>query len=262
MHIYSHSLKAVCSITLFISIGLSAYAQETTQVLMGTVRNQSNFEPISFASLKNEMTNVQVLADNKGQFIIPFSQGDLIKITAIGFEDGFYIVRDSATVVTDFPIQLKPRIYELKEFVLTPYKTVLQFKHAFTYLQLPEEAKLPDLGFQKPPPPGTFKETTFTKVMAATMHPVSFLYNTFSHKGKADKKYRLLVAADNKSRLINTKINREIVAKIVPLKTDEELDAFISYCQFDFDFLMSASDYELVAAIQQKYIEYITEKFN
>jgi len=94
------------------------------------------------------------------------------------------------------------------------------------------------------------------------MHPISFLYNTFSHKGKADKKYRLLMAADNKSRLINTKINREVVAKIVPLKTDEELDAFMVYCQFDFDFLMSASDYELVAAIQQKYIEYIAEKFN
>jgi hypothetical protein len=247
--------KAILIIML-LGISLQLSAQDTLQIVMGTVRNSSNYEPISFAIVKNEMRRTKIISNEQGQFIIPFNRGDLLKITAIGFDDGFYIVNDSSELITDFPVQLKPRIYELKEFTLTPYKTVLQFKHAVAQLELPEsnlslELNLPQIKRHLPSGDEEYPATI------SFMSPISFLYNTFSHKGKMNKKYRILMANDYKGKIVQKKFNRNLVASIVPIETNEELDAFIEFCCFDFSFLLNASEYELIAAIQRKYSEYI-----
>jgi radical SAM superfamily enzyme with C-terminal helix-hairpin-helix motif len=70
------------------------------------------------------------------------------------------------------------------------------------------------------------------------------------------KKYRKLLAEDYNNRLVQKRFTRNLVAKIVPLGSVEELDAFIEFCNFDFEFLLNASDYEIIAAVQRKYEEY------
>lgn len=92
------------------------------------------------------------------------------------------------------------------------------------------------------------------------MSPISFFYNTFSHKGKMAKKYRKLLVNDYNNQLVRKRFTRNLVAKIVPLETVEELDAFIEFCKFDFDFLLNASEYEIISAVQRKYAEYISHQ--
>lgn len=254
VHSYN-SAKALLIIVLF-GINLSLLAGDTLQIVMGTVRNSSNYKPISFALVENVMLNTKVISDEQGRYTIPLKRGDLLKITAIGFEDGFYIVNDSSTIINNFPIQLKPRVYDLREFTLTPYKTVLQFKHAVTQLDLPKNNLVPALNLP------IFKHHSPTEDGEnmggiAFMSPITALYNAFSHKGKMAKKYRKLLANDYNNKLVRKRFTRTLVAKIVPLKTNEELDAFIEFCNFDFNFLLNASEYELIAAIQRKYTEYL-----
>lgn len=253
MKTYSRNRAKALLILMFIGINLALSAQDTLQIVKGTVRNSGNYEPISFAIVKNEMLKTRVISDEQGRYMIPINRGDLLKITAIGFEDGFYIVNDTTDFIYNFPIQLKPRVYDLKEFTLTPYKTVLQFKHAVVQLVLPEDT--PNLipiitsNIQTP--------TVLGEVIGAFSSPISFVYNTFSHKGKMAKKYRKLLASDYNNRLVRKRFTRNLVAKIIPLETVEELDAFIEFCKFDFDFLLNASEYEIIAAVQRKYAEYI-----
>lgn len=236
------------------------FAQEYSQIVMGTVRNSSDYKPISFALITNQMQKTKVLADNDGQFIISFNKGDLLKITAIGFNDGFYIVADTSALVFDFPVQLKPRIYELNEFTITPYKTVLQFKHAVTQLDLPEEnpafnLRAPQIKHHLPDESGEIGAVSFTS-------PISALYNTFSHQGKMEKKYRKLLANDHNEKEVRKRFSRDLFSQIIPLEQESELDLFIEYCNFDFSFLLKASDYELIAAIQKKYDLYLKSKQN
>lgn len=254
MKTYSRNRAKALLILMFIGINLALSAQDTLQIVKGTVRNSGNYEPISFAIVKNEMLRTRVISDEQGRYMIPINRGDLLKITAIGFEDGFYIVNDTTDFIYNFPIQLKPRIYDLKEFTLTPYKTVLQFKYAVIQLELPENNLAPSLNLpfikHHLPSEGDIGGVSF-------MSPISFFYNTFSHKGKMAKKYRKLLANDYNNQLVRKRFTRNLVAKIVPLETVEELDAFIEFCKFDFDFLLNASEYEIIAAVQRKYAEYI-----
>ena len=256
MELFLHYRIKFLLIALLMGINLSLPAQDSLQIVMGTVRNSSNYEAISFALVKNEMLKTKVISNEQGQYSIPVHRGDLLKITAIGFEDGFYIVNDTSDFITNFPIQLKPRVYELKEFTLTPYKTVLQFKHAVAQLELPQSKPAPSLHlpFYKNRPPGIDGDNMGGLAFTS---PISALYNAFSHKGKMDKKYRLLMANDYKDKIVRKVFTRNLVAKIVPLETDEELDAFIEFCKFDFNFLLNTSEYELIAVIQRKYIEYV-----
>ena len=240
---------------LLLSTSKISLGQEPYQVLSGTVRNTLDHSPISFAVLKNEMLKNSIIADEFGRFNMEINRGDLIKITAIGYDDGFYIINDRAKVIEDFPIQLEPRVYELQEFTLTPYKTILQFKNAFVQLELPNEDLFP--GWNLPIIKHNLPADDGSDIgVVSFSSPISMLYNTFSHKGKMHKKYRRLLSKDYQTNLVKKRFTKEAIAKIVPFKSEAELDAFILFCQFDFSFLLEASDYELIAAVQRKYAEY------
>lgn len=249
-----NNLKALL---LFLLLGthISLFAQDSTRLVIGVVRNSTDYSPISFAIVGNQMLKTKVVADENGRYIIPFKQGDLLKITAIGFEDGFYIVNDTSKQITDFPIQLIPRVYELNEFTIAPYKTVLQFKHAIVQLDLPEskllkEIYLPQIKHHIP------DENDDNPGSISLGGPITALYNTFSHKGKMMKKYRRVLANDANSKLVQNHYNRNRIAKMVPMIPNEELDDFIEFCRFDFSFLLKSTDYELTIAVQEKYAAY------
>ncbi|MBN1650368.1 MAG: hypothetical protein JW857_03515 [Bacteroidales bacterium] len=242
------------AVLLFLLLGIhfSLLAQDTTHLVIGIVRNSSNYNPISFAVISNQMLKTKVVADEDGRYVIPFRQGDLLKITAIGFDDGFYIVNDSSKIINDFPIQLKPRTYELKEFTIAPYKTVLQFKHALVQLDLPEEKafaeiQLPQIKRHIP------DENDENQGSVSLGGPITALYNTFSHKGKMMKKYRKVLANDTNNKQVQNRYNRNRIAKMLPMIPNEELDIFIEFCRFDFSFLLNSTDYELIAELQKKY---------
>ena len=247
---------SVFLIIILLGVKISVFAQESSQIVMGIVRNSSTYEPISFAFVKNEMRQTKIVSDEQGNYIISVNRGDLLKITAIGYEDGFYIISDPSAIISDFPIQLKPRIYELKEFTLTPYKTVMQFKHAFAQLDLPKE-KTSLIHFIIPDQQTT---TTFDAVLGAFGSPISFFYNNLSHRGKMIKKYSRLVLEDKVNSVIYKRLNFEFVASIVPIYNVVELEDFIGFCQFDLSFILNASEYVLIAAIQRKHLEYINKK--
>ncbi|HAG15974.1 MAG TPA: hypothetical protein DCG69_05540 [Bacteroidales bacterium] len=248
---------SVYLLILFLNIGYVSNAQERNLMLKGTVRCSENYEYISFAQIKNEMLNLRSICNEQGDFSIPITKGDLLKITAIGYEDGFYIVEDTGIVLLNFPIQLKPRIYELKELTLTPYKTVLQFKHAFAQLQLANENSTTQLNF---PPLTHIRLPSAEPGHLAPLElggPITALYNTFSHKGKMEKKYRNLIETDTKMSLIKTRLSFPFVSSIVPIASNQELDDFIDFCQFNLEYLLAVSDYVLLSVIQEKY-----RKFN
>lgn len=255
MKIYSHERKPILLIAILLGLNMCLLAQDTSQIVSGTIRNSTNYNPISFAIVKNEMLNTRIISDEFGKYSIPFNRGDLLKITAIGYEDGFYIVNDSSDFIADFPIQLKPRIYELKEFTLTPYKTVMQFKHAFANLVLPEEN--PKLRLIPIITPNIQTITEFDKVLGAFGSPISFLYNTFSHSSKMARKYNTLIDKDNKSNIVEKRLKQVNIENFIVFKSEEEMKNFIAFCQFDFSFLENMSDYELIAIVQKKYSEYL-----
>lgn len=260
MNIYSRISTHTLLIIFLLGMNLSLFAQDSLQIVMGTVRNATNYEPISFAIVQNEMLKTRIISDEKGKYNIPINRGDLLKITAIGFEDGFYIVNDSISFIHDFPIQLKPRVYELKEFTLTPYKTVMQFKHAVANLKLTDENPFPDLNL-----PFNISSTETNESgnlnPIVISGPISLIYNTFSHHAKMLKKYNKLVVKDYETAGIEKRLKKVLIEELIPFKSTEEMDNFIAYCQFDFSFLLNMTDYELIALLQTKYKEYLQKQY-
>jgi hypothetical protein len=93
------------------------------------------------------------------------------------------------------------------------------------------------------------------KVGEAVMHPITFLYNTFSRKAKMERLYQDLVAHQEEVYNLSQKYNQELVASLTGLEGEELLN-FMTYCKFGYYDLIHWSPEYIVLQIKRKYGDY------
>lgn len=212
--------------------------------------------PISYAMLSDRTHNFKCLADEDGSKELILQDSTLIRVSAISYHDEFYLFR-SLNHEDTVNIQLKPKIYELKEFVLHPYPTIMLFKKAIAQLQLEDSNSVAEnlmmLESLKPYAISTenFESQDFITIGLGS--PITSLYNQLSKRAKSQRKYATLMNADRKANIMKQKYNREIVQKLTGLKEGKVLEDFMDYCKPSFGFINSSSDYELAILIINRY---------
>jgi hypothetical protein len=93
------------------------------------------------------------------------------------------------------------------------------------------------------------------KVGEAVMHPITFLYNTFSRKAKMERLYQDLVSHQEEVYNLSQKYNQELVASLTGLEGEDLLD-FMTYCKFSYYDLIHWSPEYIVLQIKRKYGDY------
>jgi len=93
------------------------------------------------------------------------------------------------------------------------------------------------------------------KVGQAIMHPISFLYNTFSRKAKMERLYQELVANEEEVYNLAQKYNQNIVTTITGLENEELLD-FMTFCKFSYYDLVRWSPEFIILQIKKRYDDY------
>ena len=80
-----------------------------------------------------------------------------------------------------------------------------------------------------------------------------------SKKQKEKKNFEEILNKEDSQRIIDKKFNREIIKNLTHIP-ENQISEFIMYCDFSFDYLLHATDYEIALSIRKKYDEYLQSK--
>ncbi len=243
-------------IILIAMISLLAFDAWSQSVVHFRIKSEIDQLGISYAMLNDRTNNIKFVANEEGGANTFLQDSTLLRISAISYEDQFYLYRSSSHQDT-VDIFLKAKIYELKEFVLNPYPTVMLFKKAIADLQLEDSSSvMANLQMMESLKPFAVSPDHFHGQDILTVSftsPISLLYNSFSKRAKSEKKLASLTQSDNRANIMKQKYNRELVKRLTGLKEGEKLEDFLEYCEPSFEFILKSSDYEVAMLIIKRY---------
>ena len=215
------------------------------------VKNSSNGEAVSFASIIDRTHNIQYITDELGYIHLSFTDSTLIKISAIGFHDYYYYL--SADKPDTLFVQLLPKVYELKEFAVLPYPTEESFKKAFINMELEEENviafNLLPIELMRPKKHIRTDYQAQDMVSISFSSPISAFYNLYSKRAKSAQKLKQLQGQDIRAKNISKKYNKELVRMLTGIQKEERLENMMGFCIPSDSFILNASDYEIAVFI-------------
>lgn len=248
--------KVLNWIPLFVMLFMMTLGSYAQNVVHLKVMSSVDGLPISFAMLEDRTLNQRFLSDEEGEIDMVIEDSTLIRISALSYQDYFlfYHQQDQGKLIE---ISLLPKVYELDEFVLNPYATVLMFKKAVLELQLEDSnaisAQLFLMGSLKPYElqPENFQSQDVLTVGLGS--PISAIYNLTSKRAKSERRFRQLMNSDREISAMQQKYNKEIVMKLTGMEEGDLLDEFMEYCKPSIGFIYRSSDYEIALLILQRY---------
>jgi len=220
---------------------------DSVQYLFARIIDRTDHLAVEFAHIVNLNTGRGNISDTLGYFGVNVHSMDVINVSAIGYFDHTFQVSDSLMASALVPeIELNPRTYTIQAVDVNPLGTYKQFKYKVLNLELPESR------FQIHPTVIRKIELgmdTLNVVQPMSLgSPITALYNLLSKEGKSNRKLAKLMEQEELERMLYPKFNREIAGRVSGLE-GTELNEFIKFCNFDPDFLMESTDYQITQAI-------------
>lgn len=233
--------------SLFLLINLSIFslfAQEGDSLyyFSGRVISKEGKYPVALAHIINIDQQWGVVADTLGYFEIWVKTGDILNISAIGFDYLEYgvngIIKDSLV-----RIYLQSRYYEIPEASISYLGTYKDFEYKVINLELPDIGINPELK-------KIFKhvEVSSFVVEPTITGPASLIYVLFSKEAKAIKKYIKLTKEDKVKEEMYPRYNEHIIRNLTGLSGKEAYE-FMEFCGFQDKYILSIDDYNLYSEI-------------
>src|SRR6056297_3137936 len=242
-------------IVLLLILGISElYGQrnDSSYYFYGKVLSLEKGYPVAFAHIINENAGKGVASDSLGNFETWVNPGDILNLSAIGFEHKVYEVPENNpdSVVE---IILENKIYVIPEVSISYLGTYREFKQKVLDLELSDENKL-NAQINKIFNHVEIEYPLVEDPAASILSPISLLYSAFSKEAKAVKKYlNVKERAD-----VKEKYNITIVKNLTGLEGLEAKE-FMDFCNFTDEYVRSVTEYELYSEIKGQYKEYKEE---
>ncbi|MBW7466504.1 hypothetical protein ABID22_000620 [Pontibacter aydingkolensis] len=184
-----------CFTCLLLCISLHAQAQRTLRV-SGTIMQADKKTPIPGASVVKINSNLGVISDMDGKFLIDVAQEDTLMIRAIGFKPLLYLPKPVPVSEIRVNIVLQEDSVMLGEVEVTSRPSPEMIQRALrnmkqnTTSQVKKPGYIPGL---EPPPPGEAAPATI-------MSPATLLYDLLSREGKEKRKLQELLLLEELER--------------------------------------------------------------
>jgi len=130
-----------------------------------------------------------------------------------------------------------------------------EFKKKFLALKLNNEPL--DIGLPKAKPgiPQLLDESFIKSLGFALNSPISFFYYNFSKVERSRRRVFELRHEKEQYAVIDSKINRHKIQYWTGLK-EGNLDKFILFCNFSFNYMLTVSEYDLILKVKEKFEEF------
>ncbi|MGB0404457.1 MAG: hypothetical protein ACPGEG_10195 [Salibacteraceae bacterium] len=233
--------------TLFIMSSGQVTAQ--IKLINAQIVSKKDSNVVVGAHVVNMNTMNATYTYSDGTFLLPYTQGDTIRISHIEFEDKYIYTSDMLIPdAIQITIMLQKATYNLNQVDVQIYSDKEAFADDFKNREVETEAvevfkyegpeKLEDVG-------------TDLNAHVPLGSPVTFLYNKFSKEAKEQKRLEQAKATTDRERTIKERYNVDVIKKVTGIKSDEEAEAFMKNCPLEDDYVYRSTDYDIVKSILQ-----------
>jgi hypothetical protein len=246
-----HSHINICSGQAFIN---------KLEIIDGKVLDDSTKQVIPYVNIFNESKRQGYYADVDGLFTIEAEIGDTLILSAIGYLSQVYFLTDSSTW-KNLILTLEPRTYEIGEAKIKSMPSYSKLKQDVINLELPH-TKLDSLTNKLSiESKQVVKKAVRDKMVEDVFNREKgtlFLLSKpiLSAQQKEKKKLNKVANKAEQQQIVDKKYNRDIVKNLTNLGEDQ-LTEFMVFCNFSFDFLLNATNYEIAFSVCEKYKEYV-----
>jgi hypothetical protein len=225
----------ICVILL--SLAHLSFAQNCKEVnLWGSLKDTTTVRPGFYnVFIINKSASRGVFGKPDGTFSITVNNGDSLYFNVTGYETIKMIVVADSSCRHEFRAFLKLVEYKKEEVVVYPIKSLTQIKE--------ERERLAQT------------ETRIVTGYQSLQSPITALYQEFSRRERMKKKVAELQFLDQMEQVVKELLRVYISYDIIDLDEAEFLD-FVIFLNLNEEFLKTASDYDLIIYIKEKYIHF------
>ncbi|MFT4032716.1 MAG: hypothetical protein QM669_09880 [Siphonobacter sp.] len=209
--------------------------------ITGVALNDSTLKPINLAKIVNLRTQDVTRTNKSGTFLLMARTGDLLRLTCTTCEETTIVVdstgNDTAIRVRQFGFTGDGTTLNEVEVV---GKSEAELKH-----EIEETLKAP----------AARKNLSTDQVLGMATSPISLLYELFSKRAKGLRQLAVFQQEDRKHKLAETRYNESFVSQVTKLE-GAELERFMKFCPVPDDFVLRASEYDLIQKVKDCYHRY------
>ena len=220
------------------SLGLSSFGQSPNyQDSLITVKGKviDSIFNVGFYNLVviNKSVGKGIFGESNGTFSITVKKKDQIGISVVGYQTIYLSFKDSSYhKVNNIEVYLQPLEFTSEEVIITPIKTLDQLKE--------ERANIAK------------REVPVVTVTSAISSPITALYVAFSKREKTKRKVAEMEFQDQQDDIVKEILRLYVHNDIIELNSDD-FEEFVTFLHLNTEFLKTASDYELITYIQEKF---------
>jgi len=233
-----------------------AISQDSTRYVNFKVINDVSGYPVELAHVINQSKKEVAISDLLGYFRIPFSFGDSISITSLGYlNKGLLHLGQYNDDSTFYTIRLTPRFYEIKELQFKWFANYESFLKGFMELKIPVTKEEKDIERIRE----YFSRIIVNLDLKNLPNGGSGATFGVDWLAKQNKDLEERLEKERRQRLIARKFSPGIVEALTGLKGNEVF-WFMAYCDFTDSYILSSSDYEIRVKILDKFKIYNQDK--
>lgn len=254
-------MKQILLLFFVICLSEILFGQNESFVLSGKLVDKLSHNPIDNMKILNITQRNFTYSNSSGIFKTICNRNDTLIFSGLGYFPRLLAINDSVIAKSNYLLlYFEPEIYELKEVTINNLGTYHDFKRNFLSIQ-PKKELVINLGLPaiKPGIPKLLDDEYVKSAGFAIRSPISFLYFNLNEKEKSKRKIYKLQYEAPITYEIEKKYNREKVGKWTGL-TDFELNEFIVFCNFDRNYLLNTSEFEIIIKTQEKLKEFQQKK--
>ena len=235
------------SLLLFLLIlnGIQGFGQTDASInrkikLIGKVTDGGTGLPLSGIMIINKSAGTGIFGGPAGEFSTLISKDDHLIFSVIGYQTKTICFKDSLwRFQYEIIVELHELTIDLQEVEIFPERSLKEIQR-----------EIDALGTNYP---------YQVKGIEAFESPITYFYDRFSRFEKQKRKAFELYNEDNMKIILKELFRKYIRADIIDLN-NEDFDEFILFCRLPEDFIINASQYDLVMAIKVKYNQFLKLK--
>lgn len=228
-------MKNICFIIItFLSLG--TVAQDCKQVLVkGKVVDTIQEQGFYNLMVINKTKARGVFGQPNGSFSVYANNGDTIQFSITGYNTEKIVVKANSDCQYSVTVPIIKKVQLVAEVVVRPIKSLQEIKD--------ERANL------------SMRETRTVTGVNVLSSPITALYERFSQKAQSKRLVAQMEHQDNLNEVTKELLRIYVSYDIVEL-TEEQFEDFVEFLNIEEQFLKTASDYELVVFIKDKFAHF------
>ena len=245
---------------LLYTVAVTSFGQERI-LFRGKVVDFVTYQPLSNTCIHNISSGLMTFSNPSGDFAMLIKKTDTLAISRVGYDMEMFTINDTLyNTKQRITFRLIMRSIMLREVTIYAMKPYPMFIQDLVKTGTQRKIEVPGMEISMEEKTKAKNEKDAGNLLRGTplAHPITYLYERFSHKGKMNRMYASLMENQQEVMRLSQKYNPEIVTRITRLQ-GEQLEDFMLYCSFTYYTLITSTDLQIEKMIADKFVQYKKE---